>query len=214
MPPFVAGHVGSTMTKHVSSAPSIGYIYALIDPRSGEIRYIGSSMDPQRRLREHGKLAKRDYGLHTLGRTKWQTPAPNRRQRYALRARCQWLYELRQAKFDPRMLILDTCSLAAMPEVESHYISHYWDRARLFNANCPRRMEGFNSIYALYERPVGSGIVPEHVKEVQRQRRFSERSKRWSLTSCEKRWLNGEALETARCRSCGKWRCACEMPWP
>ena len=55
------------------------YIYALIDPRSETIRYIGQAVDPSKRLWEHG------HGLHG--------------------AKSVWIMLLREKGLSPKMVI-------------------------------------------------------------------------------------------------------------
>jgi hypothetical protein len=51
--------------------PRLAYIYALMDPRTGEMRYIGSTTDPRRRLQGHLADARAHHRLRSLGRTHW-----------------------------------------------------------------------------------------------------------------------------------------------
>ena len=71
----------------------LAYIYALIDPWSGEIRYIGSSTHPRRRLQKHLAGARAHHRLRSLSRTRWNEEPVSRRMRFAYRARMQAVRE-------------------------------------------------------------------------------------------------------------------------
>ena len=119
------------------------YIYALIDPRTREIRYIGSSMRPHRRLQDHLRAARAHHRLRSIGCTRWKEEPDYRRSRFLYRARMQWLYDLQQLRLRPRLLILDTCDAFdsyVLRQVEAHYISvkAYYALAR-FQAGRPFR---------------------------------------------------------------------------
>jgi hypothetical protein len=56
------------------------YIYALIDPRTGEMRYIGSSTHPRHRLQNHLADARAHHRLRSLVRTRWDGYCLSRRR--------------------------------------------------------------------------------------------------------------------------------------
>jgi len=62
------------------------YIYALCDPRSGGIRYIGKSNNPAQRYKQHMAEMRRDYPLY------------------------RWIAKLRKEKVSPVMRILCECT--------------------------------------------------------------------------------------------------------
>jgi hypothetical protein len=57
----------------------LAYVYALIDPRTGEIRYIGSSTRPRRRLQDQLAAARAHHRLRSLGRTRSTSMAEQQR---------------------------------------------------------------------------------------------------------------------------------------
>ncbi len=86
------------------------YIYALCDPRTGEVRYVGCSSKPYQR-----------YGSH-LARHGWNTP------------KIEWVAELRALHLHPRLWILD----GPIPyQGEAEWAIFFADRGhRLLNAPC------------------------------------------------------------------------------
>lgn len=81
-------------------------VYALIDPRDNNIRYIGITYDPDRRLKEH-----LSNDSNVLKRN--------------------WVNELRQFGLTPRMHLLETgLSLSLALEREHFLIQHYFNEGR------------------------------------------------------------------------------------
>ena len=85
------------------------YIYALIDPISKKIRYIGKSFDPIKRLSQHIKESIDTQ--QNKGRRKWN-------KRYA------WIFSLLSKGLKPEMEILEVCnSKEQSNEREKYWIS-------------------------------------------------------------------------------------------
>lgn len=76
------------------------YIYALIDPRTNEVRYIGKTTDPKGRLYEHTK--KSDLATH----------------------KAHWINQLRAEGLRPRMEILEETTAAKWEKRERHWIAY------------------------------------------------------------------------------------------
>lgn len=85
----------------------IAKIYALTDPRSGVIRYVGKSNDPNKRFRSHVKT----------------TDTSTRKG--------AWLTALRKAGIKPLLSILETCDKRSWEEAERFWIAHF--RVTLYN---------------------------------------------------------------------------------
>lgn len=78
------------------------YIYALIDPDTGELRYIGATDNIVRRMRE--------------------ILAPNLSKS---RKRAEWIIELKAEGKQPNLSILETCPEAEAVLVERKWIARY-----------------------------------------------------------------------------------------
>jgi hypothetical protein len=87
-------------------------IYALVDPRDEQVRYIGQSISPERRYKDHIML--RTYGI----------PAKDK-----------WIKELLTIGLKPTLTIIDSCNA----EQEARELEGYWmcyhhnEGANLFN---------------------------------------------------------------------------------
>lgn len=91
----------------------ISYIYGLVDPRNGEIRYIGKTNNPKNRLNAHiTESLKSDA------------------QNYRLR----WLRKLNKLKLKPLMIFLKVCPSNDFERYESEYIKIY-SNDRLTNSD-------------------------------------------------------------------------------
>jgi hypothetical protein len=84
------------------------YIYALIDPRTMEIRYIGKTNNPKERMRAH-------LSPHIFMRT--------------INAKRMWIEELLAYRVRPIMQVLCTCK----PEESEIYEYRYY---KLFKDSC------------------------------------------------------------------------------
>jgi hypothetical protein len=82
------------------------YIYALIDPRTGTVGYVGASLDPITRFAAHCA----EPGGHT----------PSRKHR-----RHQWLFDLRAAGVTPTLAVLDAVSPELAEATERAWIAHF-----------------------------------------------------------------------------------------
>lgn len=81
--------------------PPCCYIYALIDPKDGElVRYVGQTVNPGARYASH---------------TSWGT---------SVRVR-EWVTVVRRRQTWPVMICLEVCALSASDEREQHWIQHY-----------------------------------------------------------------------------------------
>lgn len=76
------------------------YIYALIDPRDNQVRYVGKSKEPEQRLKKHISPP---------------VDSPVR----------QWVMELRTFNLKPEMSILETVSFWDSGKSESKWIKKY-----------------------------------------------------------------------------------------
>lgn len=77
------------------------YIYGLIDPRSGEIRYVGKANDVQRRLREHLKPCALKANTHKIN----------------------WIKSLLLIGLQPDAVTLDTVDVDVSSESEQAWIT-------------------------------------------------------------------------------------------
>lgn len=85
-------------------------IYALTDPDSGEVRYIGKANDAAKRLKSHRRESARR-----------RTPV------YA------WMRKLAAAGKAPGMIVLMECSAEEWPDKEREMIAHHRQGGRLLN---------------------------------------------------------------------------------
>jgi len=74
----------------------VKYIYALIDPRTRQIRYVGQSSDPERRYQQHINAAE-------------DTP------------KGVWIQELRAMDQLPDFILIDECE-----DAEAFYLENWW----------------------------------------------------------------------------------------
>jgi hypothetical protein len=79
------------------------FIYGLVDPRTGHVRYVGKSNKPTVRL-----------GLHLIPSQLKETTHKTR-----------WLRQLLDAGERPRLIILENVPKVSWPESEKKWISHY-----------------------------------------------------------------------------------------
>lgn len=79
------------------------FIYALLDPDSGKIRYVGKSVDPHKRLKGHFLNAR--------------CCNPNENQK-----KCEWLTRLVEQGKEPLVLILEEASEVNWKEREFQWI--------------------------------------------------------------------------------------------
>lgn len=79
------------------------YIYGLKDPRTGEIRYVGKSVHPRERYKQHVKGG--ESNLH----------------------KGRWIADLRRAGLKPEMIILEETTEAEWEARERHWIKQGLD---------------------------------------------------------------------------------------
>jgi hypothetical protein len=84
------------------------FIYALIDPRDGRIRYVGKANNPQVRLRNHVKESRNGHSDH----------------------KARWVRLLLREGLYPKLSILEECSVSVWKERECYWI------ARLRSEGC------------------------------------------------------------------------------
>lgn len=126
------------------------YIYALLDPRTGEVRYVGKTVNIAERLYGH----KHDAVCH---RSKTHN--------------CTWIRSLLAAGYEPEVVILEEVDSDSWAEAEAKWIAHYRSLgARLNNhtdggegaPGCKRSEE---TITALRQRMMGNDyhkyVTPE-----------------------------------------------------
>lgn len=91
----------------------IAYIYGLIDPRDGEIRYIGKTKNPKTRLSGHITESKK-----------------NNSDNYRLK----WLRKLSKLGLSPGIIFLKICQVDDFEKYETEYIKKYSNN-RLTNSD-------------------------------------------------------------------------------
>jgi hypothetical protein len=87
------------------------YIYALTDPRTGIVRYIGASKNPQKRLQQH--LCNNDGASSILKE--------------------DWINELKKSQLKPLLIILEEIKSIDQKESETKWILFYRDKVKLTN---------------------------------------------------------------------------------
>ena len=88
------------------------FIYALVDELAQEVRYVGKSDDPERRLLDHLK--------DTNNPAKWL-----------------WIQSLEVQNRRPKLIILEEAAVAVEFKRERYWISYYWERGHnLTNGIC------------------------------------------------------------------------------
>lgn len=95
------------------------YIYGLVDPNNGMVRYIGASKMPYQRLLGHCCLGLDDWQRDTL--------------------KGEWIYELKIKGQRPFICLLDLCSIDMVDELESKYYDIYNIGENLLNTHHPSK---------------------------------------------------------------------------
>ena len=93
----------------------VSYIYRLRDPRTGQIVYIGATVDPKRRL------------------TQIMSPT------MVGRSVIMWVLALKSARLEVKMEIIEECGTAVRRERELHWINYYKDTCDLLNHDGVKR---------------------------------------------------------------------------
>lgn len=91
----------------------MAYIYALCEPDTGEIRYIGKAVDVERRLRGHLS----DSELARVAKTR----------------KAKWLRSVLARGLEPVVQILEEAPAELIDEAERHWIARYAGSGRLTN---------------------------------------------------------------------------------
>lgn len=108
------------MTKATRKKTS--YIYTLSDPRDGEVRYVGATVNPAKRYFRSSRP--RLYFGRRLGK---------------------WFGELNAAGLSPIMTIIETCPTVSRGYREVYWIAYYVERgAKLLNTDGVRRKYSHN----------------------------------------------------------------------
>jgi hypothetical protein len=81
------------------------FIYALIDPRNGAVRYVGQTVSIPRRVISHRR--------HALETTKTHKAA--------------WIRSLLDAGYEPQIVVLETTTVEGKDQAEKKWIQHYRD---------------------------------------------------------------------------------------
>jgi DNA-binding XRE family transcriptional regulator len=143
------------------------YIYGLIDPRTRTLRYVGASIDPAKRLKEHLGFARR---LPSVLPSKRLGP---------------WLAELIALDIEPEMVILETTDEADAQAAEDRWIAAYEAKGDLCNragATTHRRMgverperPSPESCYRAPRKPASTRSTPkETIIEFRERRGWSQ----------------------------------------
>lgn len=82
----------------------IAYIYALLDPRDNQVRYIGKTTNPKNRLSGHITECKKDNVTHY---------------------RAMWIKSLIRENLKPSIKFLKICPLSEFSKYETEYINLY-----------------------------------------------------------------------------------------
>jgi hypothetical protein len=86
---------------NLTSFKAIRGIYALVDPRTDRIMYVGQSIDIDKRYRSH------------LDTDRYEPNVPKRR----------WIKELTKAGMKPQLIVLEECGFAELDEAERRILS-------------------------------------------------------------------------------------------
>ena len=98
------------------SKSDITFIYALIDPRNDDVRYVGQSYRPMRRLEQHATQLEHN------------------------REKAVWVADLTALDLAPRMRLLEAVTFACGNAAEAYWIHFYSDAgADLVNLQIPER---------------------------------------------------------------------------
>lgn len=80
-------------------------IYALVDPRNSQVRYVGFTVDLKQRLRDHCKKSELDRNYY----------------------KCRWIKALKELGFSPVMIVLEKGIGDSWQRAEKKWIKHYRD---------------------------------------------------------------------------------------
>jgi hypothetical protein len=105
-----------------NSTMATAFIYVLIDPRTGEVRYVGKSNDPIRRLQGHLQSARADkpWGV------------------------CRWIRDLAAVGLTPGVVVIDQVSADEWEPAEVEWIAHFRSAGARLTNTAPGGLGGFS----------------------------------------------------------------------
>ena len=113
---------------------SKGYIYSLIDPRTKEIRYIGSTTTPKARLTQH---------LSESNNIK----------------KFNWIQSLLSENLKPILNIIECVNVSNLIEREQYWTNYYKELSSLFNSVVPGTTEKIEPITGFSEMTLNQIII-------------------------------------------------------
>jgi hypothetical protein len=115
------------------------YIYALIDPITNEVRYVGRTNDPKRRMEGHlNSSAKGNKG------------------------KFEWIAQLKAQGKRPQMTILEECTPDTWEAAEKRWIAHY----RAINTAMTNKASGGHGRDAEFPFQKMARVSPEMRKDI------------------------------------------------
>jgi hypothetical protein len=167
------------------------YVYALKDPRTSQVRYVGSTIqEPNRRFQKHLVIAAK--GINTT-------------HKY------NWIRELLSAGLRPELGVLETTTIAHVYEREQHWIAHYRSEALTNHTDAGPGIRGMKHRPETIERMkrAAAGRTPSDecrraAQEFCRGRKRSEESRRKQSQSTRGRPQNPEHVRKRAAARRGK----------
>jgi hypothetical protein len=159
------------------------FIYALVDPRDGSIRYVGKTESPKRRLREH---------------LRGDEPSPHKDH---------WLAQLRREGLVPELAVLEACALSEWKERERAWeIYLRGEGESLTNLReCGDGPVGYCSSPAFREK-MRAVLAKQRASSDWASARDYTGQRFGRLTAVEKRPYCARTQTDRRCH----WRCRCD----
>lgn len=137
----------------------VTYIYGLIDPRNGNLMYVGKSNNPTLRLGGHRK-----------------DPLKNPRKR-------NWIFELKSQSLDPIIRIFEICALEKWEQREIFWINKFLSEGcDLFNLN-----KGGGGTYVCMERTRNAIKESLAKSEAQKAKKGRPLRESWRIAISESR---------------------------
>lgn len=142
---------------------AISGIYGLLDPNTNELRYIGQSIDIERRYKSH--LSPAHLQVHTIA---GQTTRKNR-----------WLKKILTQNKKPILIIIEICEKPHFEEAEKFYISYFSAiGAKLTNSTeggeAPNGYKHSPEILQIMSERIKRAYTPELRKKVSDMRKGQE----------------------------------------
>jgi hypothetical protein len=167
------------------------YVYALKDPRTGQIRYVGSTIqEPHRRFQKHLVIAAQGI---------------NMTHKY------NWIRELLNAGLRPELVVLETTTNAHVYEREQQWIAQYRSDALTNHTDAGPGIRGMKhrpeTIDRMKRAAAGrkpSGECRRAAQEACRGRKRSEESRRKQSESTKGRLQNPEHVRKRAAARRGK----------